>query len=98
MKFEHSLKIDFYGAESPSPPDVLNDHGESSDAERLGAAVRIGSTPASRVMAVTAPEPSPDACPEEETIMTASPFCRSASELFGKRLNMRCTSGGPPFA
>jgi hypothetical protein len=45
----------------------------------------MASTPASSVIAVTAPE----SVPSVDTIITASPFCKSASVLFGKRLNMR---------
>src|SRR6266404_5283289 len=51
----------------------------------------MASTPASRVIAVTAPE----SVPSVETIITTSPFCRSASELFGNRLSRRCKSSGP---
>src|ERR1019366_10770939 len=75
-----------------SPADAPSDHGESREvALRLGDAVRMASTPASNVMAVTAPESATSV----ETIITASPFCRSASVLLGKRLSMRCKSGGP---
>ena len=52
----------------------------------------MASTPASSVIAVTA-SASP---PSVATIITASPFCRSASLLFGQAAqNMRCKSGGP---
>jgi hypothetical protein len=89
---KHRLRFVHCGAVSPSPPDAFSDHGESSeDALRFGAAVKIASTPASNVIAVTAPESEPSV----DTIITASPFCRSASVLLGKRLNIRCKSGGP---
>ena len=83
-----------YCAPSPSPLGALSDHGERiADALRLGAAVRMGSTPESSVMAVTVPA-SPDSV---ETNMTTSPFCRSASELLGSRFKNRCKSGPFPF-
>src|SRR5580658_9067764 len=86
------LQFACYWAVSPSPPGAPSDHGDSSeDALRFGAAVRMASTPASRVIAVTASEFPPSV----ETIITASPFCRSDSLLLGRRLNMRCKSGGP---
>src|ERR1700730_12053873 len=81
-----------YCAASPSPPDVLSDHGESSvDALRFGAAVKIASTPATNLIAVAASDFSPAVA----RITTASPFCKSASLMVGIRLNMRCKSEGP---
>ena len=50
----------------------------------LGEASRIGSTPLSSVIAVTAP----DAFPAVETIITASPFWRSARVARGTRLSI----------
>src|SRR5213078_4263205 len=79
-----------YGASaSPlAPPRV---QGESMAALRFGAAVRMGSTPASTVIAVTVLESAPSV----ETIMTASPFCKSAIVLLGIRPRKRCKSGEP---
>jgi hypothetical protein len=51
----------------------------------------MGSTPASSVIAVAGLESEPWV----ETIITASPFCKSTSVLFGKRASMRCKSGVP---
>ena len=49
----------------------------------LGDACRIGSTPASKVMAVT-----PEVCGSDvATIMTASPFRKSARAAAGTRLS-----------
>src|ERR1700681_282379 len=82
----------FYCVAALSPPGAPSDQGESKeDALRFGAAVRIASTPASSVIAVAASGPTPSVA----TIITASPFCTSASVLLGKRPNMRCKSGGP---
>src|SRR5208337_1839422 len=53
---------------------------------------RMASTPLSSVMAVTPPE----AAPCVATIITASPFCKSASVAGGIRLRICWRSGAPP--
>jgi len=58
----------------------------------LGEAVRMASTPLSSVIAVTPPE----SVPCEATIITASPFFKSASVAAGSRLRNRLKSGAPP--
>ena len=57
-----------------------------------GEADKMGSTPPSSVMAVT----SPEFVPCVETIMTASPFCKSASGDGGTRLTICCRSACAP--
>src|SRR6516164_11222381 len=59
-----------------------------------GAALRIGSTPASRVMAIGAELELPWVA----TSMTASPLFKSLSETAGMRLSICWKSGGPPPA
>ena len=58
----------------------------------LGAACRIGSTPLTSWI----PVPAPEAVPSVERMTTASPLCRSASDVAGARLISRCKSGAPP--
>src|SRR5260370_24266954 len=74
--------LGYWGPPSP-PPGEDRFHPESRAAALipLGAAVRIGSTPLSNVIAVT----SDPVVPGVETIMTASSFCKSASVTAGKR-------------
>src|SRR5207253_8567083 len=80
------------GAVSASPLAPPRVHGESViRAFRFGEAVRMASTPESMVIAVTVPGSTPIV----ETIITASPFCRSPTEAFGIRPRKRCKSGGP---
>jgi len=57
-----------------------------------GAAVRIGSTPLNSVIAVTPPA----AVPSVLTIITASPFCKSARVAAGSRLSIWLKSPPPP--
>src|SRR5271169_2333045 len=75
-----------------SPPPRFQ--GDRSIAARLllGAADRIGSTPLSNVIAVGCVL----AVPWVATIITASPFCKSASATAGIRFNICWKSGGPP--
>src|ERR1022692_2318577 len=54
----------------------------------LGAACRIGSTPLTSWIAV----PASEAVPSVERMTTASPLCRSASDVAGARLINRCKS------
>jgi hypothetical protein len=58
--------------------------GESIIAWLAGEAVKMGSTPASNVIAVT----PPDVVPSVVTIITASPFCKSAIVAAGMRLSI----------
>lgn len=61
------------------------------DASPFGEASRMGSTPASSVIAVAA-----FSCvPSVVTIITASPFCKSANVAPGNRLNICCMSPPP---
>ena len=75
-----------------SPPPRF--HGDRSIAARLllGEAERIGSTPLNNVIAVG----WVSAVPCVVTIITASPFCKSASCTAGIRFNICWKSGGPP--
>ena len=67
-------------------------HGERMVPAWLGAAVRIGSTPLNRMIAVE----GESALPSVATIIKASPFCKSASVTAGMRLNICWKSGAPP--
>src|SRR5438046_8343686 len=84
-----------YGVGASPPTPVPRLHGERIvDGLLFGEASRIGSTPPSRVMTVG----TPLAPPSVATIMTASPFCRSASVMGGMRLIACCKSPEPPPA
>src|ERR1700690_3679270 len=75
-----------------SPPPRFQ--GDKSIAARLllGEADRMGSTPLSNVIAVGCVL----AVPCVATIITASPFCKSASATAGIRFSICWKSGGPP--
>src|SRR5258708_37100931 len=85
--------LGYWGPPSP-PPGEDRFHPESRAAALipLGAAVRIGSTPLSNVIAGT----SDPVVAGVETFMTASSFSKSASVTAGKRLLISWKSGGPP--
>ena len=70
----------------PAPAGAVKFHGERM-VEALvpaGAAERIGSTPASSVIAVGRAVELPSVA----TSRTASPFCNSETETVGMRLNI----------
>src|SRR5713226_5734303 len=82
-----------YGVAASPPPPLLRLHGERIvDALLLGEASRMGSTPASRVIAVD----TPFAPASVATTITASPSCKSASAAAGMRLIVCCRSAVPP--
>ena len=74
----------FAPAAASAPPPRF--HGESNIAARLllGEADKMGSTPLSKVMAVGCVV----AVPWVVTIITASPFCKSAMVTAGMRFNI----------
>src|SRR5208282_1791885 len=80
-------------ASAPAPPPPRF-QGERSIAARLllGEAERMGSTPLSNVIAVGCVA----TVPWVATIITASPFCKSASAAAGSRFSICWKSGGPP--
>ena len=75
------IVIAVYGL-AASPAGALKLHGVSMAAWlALGAACKMGSTPLNNVITV----PPDNALPSVETIITASPFCRSRREAAGIR-------------
>src|SRR5467141_4173952 len=82
-----------YGVAASPPLPLPRLHGERIvDALLLGEASRMGSTPPSKVITVDCPFVPPSVA----TIITASPFCRSASFAAGMRLIICCKSAVPP--
>src|SRR6266481_8731580 len=82
-----------HGVAASPPPPLLRLHGERIvDALLLGEASKIGSTPPSSVITVYGPL----APPSVATIITASPFCKSANAAAGMRLIICCRSAMPP--
>src|SRR5271165_4930881 len=84
----------YCGAAASPPADDPRFHGDSIVAARplLGDAVKIGSTPLNKVIAVGEDVAEPSVA----TIITAAPLCRSARVTAGSRLNICWKSGGPP--
>src|SRR5712692_5123557 len=82
-----------YGMAASPPGALLRLHGERIvEGLLLGEASRMGSTPPSKVITVDTPFGPPSVA----TIMTASPFCKSASVAAGMRLITCCRSAAPP--
>src|SRR5207245_1750027 len=88
------LRFYWVDASPPAPAVVPKFQGERSVTALVpgGAALKIGSTPASIVIAVG---PALE-LPSVATSITASPLFRSAIVTAGMRLNICWKSGGPP--
>src|ERR1019366_1008651 len=93
-KYSYSHESRRYGVSpiAPATPPVDKFQGERMVPAWLGEAVRIGSTPLNRMIAVEGEL----ALPSVATIIRASPFCKSASVTAGMRLSICWKSGGPP--